>query len=51
MNRNNILESMKTGRDIYFRDNHIWKILDLNKVKLPILVKNNLQNYKKYFNG
>lgn len=50
MDRNNILESMKTGRDIYFRDNHLWKILDPNKVKLPILVKKNLQNYKKYFN-
>ena len=51
MNRNNILESMKTGRDIYFRNNHLWEILDPNKVKLPILVKNNLQNYKKHFNG
>lgn len=51
MDRNNILESMKTGRDIYFRNNHIWEILEHDKVTLPILVQNNLKKYKKYFNA
>jgi beta-1,4-mannosyl-glycoprotein beta-1,4-N-acetylglucosaminyltransferase len=51
MNRTNIAESMKTGRDIYFRNNHFWKILQESETTLPRAVINNKEKYKKYFHA
>ena len=51
MDRDNILESMKTGRDIYFRNNHHWKILSKDNTSLPKIVQNHPEKYKNYFHG
>lgn len=49
MNRQNIIESMATGRDIYHRDNHHWKILRKDGLDLPRAVQANPEKYKQYF--
>lgn len=51
MNRNNIIESMKTGRDIYFRNDHQWRILPTDEIDLPRAVRNNPDKYKQYFHA
>jgi len=55
MDINNIRTSMKTGKDIFGRDNHKWIIEDIiediNQVKLPSYVRNNLEKYNKGFNN
>lgn len=51
MNRNNIVESMTTGRDIYFRHNHHWKILDREGLDLPKAVEANPEKYQHFFHG
>lgn len=51
MDRQNIIDSMKTGRDIYFRDNHHWKILNQHEVDFPKAVRDNPEKYKQYFHG
>ena len=49
MNRDNILESMGTGRDIYFRNNVHWSILPPDSTTLPQIVQTNPERYKQYF--
>ena len=51
MNKDNIIDSMKTGRDIYFRDNHHWAILPTEGLDLPKAVQQAPEKYKHFFHG
>ena len=49
MDKEDILKSMESGKDLFGRNDHIWEIIPPKNLSLPIAVSNNLPKYTEYF--
>ncbi len=49
MSYEEILKSMESGKDLFGRNDHIWKIVNPKNLHLPVALKNQPQKYDQYF--